>query len=96
MVQDDPKYDSFIKELTSVAESKTDSTYFVLISSGNQHALDYFGLKAADTPGFVIQEKSSKFIKKGVAPKEAAAFYKDFQASHLCVSCILCSTACHS
>lgn len=62
-----------------MAESKTDTTYFVLISASNQHALDYFGLKAADTPGFVIQEKSNKYIKKGVAPKEAAAFYKDFK-----------------
>ena len=74
-----------------MAEGKTDTTYFVLISSGNKHALDYFGLKAADTPGFVIQEKGAKYIKKGVAPKEVAAFYKDFQVNlySTCCKCLL-------
>lgn len=77
-MQEDSKYGKFIKELTSVAEGKTDSTYFVLIANTNQHALDYFGLKKEKTPAFVIQSGSQKYLKEKISPKDAAAFYKDF------------------
>ena len=78
-MQTDPNFDTFIKELTAAAEAKTDSTYFVLISSGNTHALDYFGLKEPETPAFVIQAAPSKYIKKDVKPKDVSGFYKDFK-----------------
>ena len=67
-----------MKELTAVAEGKTDTTYFVLIGNSNQHALDYFGLKKESTPAFVIQSDNLKYLKQKVSPKEAAGFYKDF------------------
>jgi len=76
--QEDKSYDAFIKQLTTTAEAKTDSTYFVLIDSGNKHALDYFGIKAQDCPAYVIQHGAKKFIKHHSKPKEAAAYYKDF------------------
>lgn len=78
-MQEDTKYETFVKELTTVAEAKTDSHYFVLISSGNTHALEYFGLKEADTPAFVIQAPPSKFVKTNVKPKDVSSYYKNFK-----------------
>lgn len=80
-MQDDSKYSKFIEQLTKIAEAKTETIHFVLIGGDNQHALDFFGLKKEDTPGFVIQTKESKFIKKNVSPKDAATFYKDFKVN---------------
>jgi protein disulfide-isomerase A1 len=81
--KEDKNYGSFIKELTKTADSKTENAHFVLVDSGNKHALDYFGLKAESTPAFVIQHDGKKFIKENSKPKDAASYFKSFLAGKL-------------
>ena len=55
---------------------------FILVeNAGNDGALDYFGLKAPDTPALVIhdQTKDAKFVSKNVGAEALLPWLEEFK-----------------
>lgn len=81
--QADAQYDKFVQQLTAAAEGKVGEVFFILVDPpSNSHALNFFGLKEADTPAFVLQNENDKYIAKKALPKHLTKFIKDYEVGH--------------
>ena len=89
ILQEDKQHSKFIQGLTAAAEKKAGDIFFISVNpSENSHALEFFGLKEADSPAFVLQDGSDKFIRRNTNPKDLDSFISSFEVR----SSILLST----
>lgn len=66
-----------------IAASKTlaaDYNFIIVENAGNDGALDYFGLKAPDTPALVIHDQANdaKFVSKNVGAEALIPWLEEF------------------
>ena len=86
MLQKDSSHDAIKEELIATSKARREDLSFIYVEpTGNDGALEYFGLKAKDTPAFVIhdQSKDAKFVNKNVAAGSLSDWLDEFKVRGL-------------
>ena len=94
MPQKDSSHDAIKEELTTISKAQREELNYIYVDpTGNDGALEYFGLKAKDTPAFVIhdQGKDAKYVSKNVAAGSLGRWLDEFKVrSFVCESVMSC------
>ncbi len=95
-MQKDSSHDTLKEALIAESKSRREQLNFIYVDpTGNDGALEYFGLKQKDTPAFVIhdQGKDAKFISRNVDAGSLPSFLDDFKVrTSLTLRCWLTQT----
>jgi len=84
VLQKDSSHDAIKEELTSISKARREELNYIYVDpSGNDGALEYFGLKSKDTPAFVIhdQGKDAKYVSKNIAAGSLGSWLDEFKVS---------------
>ena len=90
--QKDSSHDALKEALVAESKSRRDELNFIYVDpTGNDGALEYFGLKQKDTPAFVIhdQGKDAKFISRNVEIGSLPSWLDDFKVRKSTLSCCI-------
>lgn len=100
VLQKDSSHDAIKEELTATSKARREEMSFIYVEpTGNDGALEYFGLKAKDMPAYVIhdQTKDAKFVNKNIAAGSLSGWLDEFKARACgCCCCALLASACHT
>jgi len=87
--QKDSSHDAIKEELTSISKARREELNYIYVDpSGNDGALEYFGLKSKDIPAFVIhdQGKDAKYVSKNIAVGSLGSWLDEFKVRKLLMS----------
>lgn len=81
-VQEDAAWAPVKEALITASKALASEYNFIIVeNAGNDGALDYFGLKAPDTPAFVIHDQAgdAKFVSKNAGAEALLPWLEQFK-----------------